>query len=419
MVQLYSLDITLGDVTMHTATNLLKEHVPQAQSAAIVKVKTARLNYLDTLKVILIILVIALHTAITYGALGGWPYTDPVQDEMTSILLTMVTGLVQAFSLGLYFFVSGYFTPGSYDRKGLRRFWKDRLLRLAIPLMLYTFVLSRIVWYIVGVAQGNVSDSFWVFFRQTFITHAEEGPTWFIFALLLFSAGYTLWRLATRSTSPAALEWTRNMKLPGKKEILGFGLLISVLMFVIGLKFPVNDTWEVFGIFSLMIIFFAQYILFFIAGILAHRNDWLRKFDGKDLHFWAWLSLGFVLLMPVLFVVGGAADGAGDFFLGGFYWQSAAFMLWIGLFSVSISMALILSLRDRKKPQGHVMAFAGPNSYGVYLIHPLILVPISVGFSYLPIFPLLKFAIVLPLVVVLCFLVAEGLRRIPGVNAIL
>jgi glucans biosynthesis protein C len=80
--------------------------------------------------------------------------------------------------------------------------------------------------------------------------------------------------------------------------------------------------------------------------------------------------------MPVLFV-GGSSRWCGDLFLGGFYWQSAAFMLWIGLFSVSISMALILSLRDRKKPQGRVMAFAGPNSYGVYLIHPLILVPVQ------------------------------------------
>ena len=94
-------------------------------------------------------------------------------------------------------------------------------------------------------------------------------------------------------------------------------------------------------------------------------------------------------------------------------------MLWIGLFSVSISMTLILWLRDRKKPQSRVMAFAGPNSYGVYLIHPLILVPASVAMSFAPLPPLLKFAIVLPVVVILCFLISEGLRRIPGVKAIL
>jgi surface polysaccharide O-acyltransferase-like enzyme len=94
-------------------------------------------------------------------------------------------------------------------------------------------------------------------------------------------------------------------------------------------------------------------------------------------------------------------------------------MIWVGVFSVSISMTLILWLRDRRKPVSRLMAAMSPNSYGVYLIHPLILVPLSVGMSYLAIPPLLKYVIVLPVTVVLCFLVAEGLRRIPGVKAIL
>jgi peptidoglycan/LPS O-acetylase OafA/YrhL len=211
----------------------------------------------------------------------------------------------------------------------------------------------------------------------------------------------------------------KNLKVPGKKEILGFGLLVSVLMFVIGLKSTINETVEIFGIFNLMTIFFAQYILAFIAGILAQRNDWLAKFNGKDLRFWAWLSLGLFLIMPVMFFVGGAAGGSTDVFVGGLYWQSAAFMLWIGIFSVSISMTLILWLRDRKQPQSRLMAFAGPNSYAVYLIHPLILVPLSVAVTPILAYPLIKFAVVLPVVVVLCFLAAGLLKRIPGMKAIL
>jgi peptidoglycan/LPS O-acetylase OafA/YrhL len=167
-----------------------------------------------------------------------------------------------------------------------------------------------------------------------------------------------------------------------------------------------------------MTIFFVQYILFFIFGILAFRNDWLTRFNGKDLRFWAWLTLGLFLAMPVLFFIGVSTDSI-DFFVGGPYWQAAAFMQWIGLFSVSISMTLILWLRDRKKPQSRLMAFAGPNSYGVYLIHPLILVPLSVAFSYVTLDPLLKFVIILPVVVILCFLITAGLRRIPGIKAIL
>lgn len=402
---------------MTIKANLYHSSVQQPRSEAIAK-PAARLAYVDSLRAILISLVVALHTAIAYGGSGDWTYMDPAKSEIASILLTLVTAVVQAFSLGLYFFLSGYFTPGSYDRKGSLQFWKDRLLRLGLPLILYTFALSRITQYFARIGYGVNTESFWGFFGRTFITDADEGPTWFLFALLLFLVGYTLWRLITKSISPEKLAWSKNLKVPGKKEILAFGLVVSVLMFVIGLKSPIGETVEAFGIFNLMTIFFAQYILFFVAGILAYRNDWLVHFNAKDLPFWAWLSLVLGLMMPVLLFVGGAVGGSVDVFTGGLYWQSAAFMLWVGLFSVSFSMTLILWLGSIKN-QGHILGFAGPNSYGVYLIHPLFLVPITVAMTPVPIPPLAKFAIVLPIVLILCFLASDGIRRIPGMKAII
>jgi glucans biosynthesis protein C len=196
-------------------------------------------------------------------------------------------------------------------------------------------------------------------------------------------------------------------------------LVVGVLMFAVGQVTTINETIEVFGIFSLMTIFFVQYILFFILGTLAFRNDWISRFNGKDLTFWSWLTVGLFLTLPVIFYLGGAASGTVDVFVGGFYWQAAAFMLWIGFFSVSMSMMLILWLRDKKDPPSKLMSFAGPNSYAVYLIHPLFLVPISVAASPLPLDPLVKFIIVLPVVVVLSYIVSEGLRHIPGLKSIL
>jgi peptidoglycan/LPS O-acetylase OafA/YrhL len=403
---------------MTIQSGTINSSVSKVQTAVVAKT-TTRLDYLDSLRAILIILVIALHTAITYGASGDWTYEDPGQSEIAGILLTLVTASVQSFSMGLYFFISGYFTPGSYDRKGLLRFWGERLLRLGIPLIVYTFALSRIPVYFAGRAYGHVTSSFWEFFGSTFISGADEGPTWFIFALLLFLIGYTVWRLATRSNAHKKPAEANLLKVPGKRGILTLGVVVGVLMFVVGLKSGIGEIIEVFGIFNLMTIFFVQYILFFILGTLAYRNDWVRRFNGKDLRVWTWLSVGLFLLMPVLFFLGGAASGSTDVFVGGLYWQSAAFMLWVGLFSVSMSMTLILGLRDRQKPRSSLMKFAGPNSYGVYLIHPLILVPLSVAARNIALPPLLKFAIVLPIVVILCFLVADALRRIPGVKSIL
>jgi peptidoglycan/LPS O-acetylase OafA/YrhL len=403
---------------MTITSDIRSSSIPQAQAAAVAR-PAVRLNYLDTLRAILICAVIALHTAIAYGAAGDWTYIDPAKSEIAGIVLTLVTATVQAFSLGLYFFVSGYFTPRSYDRKGVWVFWKDRLLRLGLPMLVYTFMLSRITQYVAGRARGEITIGFWDFSRLTFLKDADEGPTWFIFALLLFLVGYTLWRLVTRSLPPEKLVWTKKLNVPGKKEILAFGLVVGVLMFLVGLKTTINETVELFGIFNLMTIFFVQYILFFIAGTLACRNDWLVRFNGKDLRFWSWLTLGLFLMMPIMFGVGMVTGASLDAFVGGPYWQSAVFMLWIGLFSVSISMMLILWLRDRKGPQSRVASFAGPNSYPVYLIHPLILVPVSVAMTPVALPPLLKYVIVLPVVLVLSFLIAEGLRRIPGLRAIL
>ena len=170
---------------MSTTTNVQSSLASQARPAAAVKTAT-RMAYLDSLRAILIVLVIALHTAITYGAQGDWTFEDPFQTDVSGIVLTFVTTMVQAFSLGLYFFISGYFTPRSYDRKGAGQFWKDRLIRLGIPLVVYTFALSRIPTYFAQVGRHEISASFWDYARRTFLTGADEGPTWFIFACCCF-----------------------------------------------------------------------------------------------------------------------------------------------------------------------------------------------------------------------------------------
>ena len=136
---------------MQQITNVQTGTIPQARPVAAAKAKAeTRLAYIDVIRMILIILVIMVHAAVTYGAFGDWTYHDRTlaEDEFTGILLSLFVFVCQSFFMGLFFFFSGYFTPGSYDHKGLARFWKDRLLRLAIPMVIYTWFLSRIPNYI-------------------------------------------------------------------------------------------------------------------------------------------------------------------------------------------------------------------------------------------------------------------------------
>ena len=76
-----------------------------------------RLAYLDNLKTLLVVGVIALHAAITFD--GSW-YLESY-DEMSSAVvdvLTIVLGTGWLFGLGLFFLIAGRLTGPSLDRKG-------------------------------------------------------------------------------------------------------------------------------------------------------------------------------------------------------------------------------------------------------------------------------------------------------------
>ncbi len=93
-----------------------------------------RLDYLDNLRTALTVLVLVFHTSIAYGGAGSWILEDVDKSELnaTIVLFTIFTAVCQAFFMGLFFFLTAYFIPASYDRKGAAKFLKDRLVRLGI-----------------------------------------------------------------------------------------------------------------------------------------------------------------------------------------------------------------------------------------------------------------------------------------------
>ena len=83
----------------------------------------SRLAYLDAIKVLLVVGVIAMHTAITFGLDGSWYLEsyDPMSDAVVGAI-TMLLGIGWLFGLGLFFLIAGRLTAPSFDRKGARRF---------------------------------------------------------------------------------------------------------------------------------------------------------------------------------------------------------------------------------------------------------------------------------------------------------
>src|SRR5215831_203622 len=79
--------------------------------------------YIDRLRSIMTVLVILHHTAITYGAIGGWFWYElkPSQALSSQLLIEFCT-VNQAYFMGFFFLLAGYFTPASLERKGYAQF---------------------------------------------------------------------------------------------------------------------------------------------------------------------------------------------------------------------------------------------------------------------------------------------------------
>jgi len=192
----------------------------------------ARLFFIDNLRILLITLVMMIHLAITYGGEGSWYYSDGQADTFSSILLTWHNAVVQAFLMGLFFMIAGYFTPGSYDHKGPRQFLKDRLLRLGIPMLCYDFIIGPLMAYpLMKVGALEFDGSYYQFLAMYYGTfHIGTGPLWFVEALLILAICYAIWRAFVKAASPNVRDETG---LPGNLKIAVFILALASVTFAV------------------------------------------------------------------------------------------------------------------------------------------------------------------------------------------
>jgi predicted nucleic acid-binding protein len=115
--------------------------------------------FIDRLRSVIIALVVLHHTAITYGAWGGWFYYElRPSSTPSSVILTQFCATNQAYIMGILFLLAGYFTPGSLERKGYARFLSDRFLRLGLPLLAFGLILGPLTVAMVTRDSGRPSS---------------------------------------------------------------------------------------------------------------------------------------------------------------------------------------------------------------------------------------------------------------------
>jgi glucan biosynthesis protein C len=345
-----------------------------------------RLAYLDNLKVLLVVGVIAVHAAITYGLDGSW-YLESY-DQMTSAVVDVVTvvlGIGWLFGLGLFFMIAGRLSGRSLDRKGPRRFARERLIRLGIPLVVYTLLISPLLEYVDYRWNGGGTRALQPFVSAQ-IWHFAPGPTWFLEALLAFTLGNALLRQLRPQAEPPPRGALRG------RQVAAIALAIAVTSFATRFAFPVGSEQ-----FHLQLAMFPQYVILFSLGVAAGRRGWLEVL-GPDLRRRCALAGAIAsLALPAILVAGGFFEGdAGqDRFTGGWHWQAAAGALIEGVLATCVSIYAVEHFRRRHNRLHPLARRMAPAAYGAFVLHPPVLVGLALAVQPLPLPAELKFVAVL------------------------
>jgi glucans biosynthesis protein C len=342
--------------------------------------------------------VIVGHVLITYADVGTWSYRETSVNDAFLIPAALVVALGSLFAMGVFFLIAGLMTPGPLARKGPAVFLRDRLLRLALPFLVFLLLLYPTVKW---VGERGSRPLGWYLREQ--LRDLDPGPLWFVLALLLFSIGYVAWRQV-------------RPRVPGQRPMGPFVLVtlaacISVATFVTRLWFPIDSR----QVFELHVWQWPQCVGMFVLGIACAENGWLQPVPGSTRR-WAGVSA----IVGLLAIVGAFAVGRDsiDPFQGGTSWQAALVAVCEGVLAVGLAVWLLGFFQAHVDRAGRFGRAMGRAAFGAYVLQAAVVIGLAVLLASWQVAPELKFLVVAPTAVAGSFGLAWLLTRIPGVRRI-
>jgi len=354
--------------------------------------KTERLHSLDSLRAIMMLLGLVIHSAITYGTIDygdGWSLKDPSATHFSN---DMIVVFIHAFRMQTFFLVAGFFGALLfYERQPLKMI-KNRTARIIFPFLVFllllwptivfTFDYTRAIFdgsnnALVG-ALANFSSLEILIPKSTF-------HLWFLYYLAMITLVSVGLALVLRklpmvtSTISKAFNWVFEKSI---LRIVIFAGISALVYFIMG-------TYELATSNSLVPDFntFIYYFVFYSIGwVLFKSKHLLETFLNYD---WLNTVIG-VLLFLVYILMNETLSYEASIVL-------KSLMVWCLIFGIT---GLFIRYGSRHSAK---MRYISDASYWVYLIHLSFTAIIPSLIVDWPIPATLKFLVVFIATGVICF----------------
>ena len=366
-----------------------------------------RIHSLDSLRAIMMLLGLVLHSAITYQVVNQisiWPLKDPI----THISHDYIVSFIHTFRMQIFFLIAGFFAAMLFYERKLLEMIKNRVERIVFPFIVFLFLLWPIVVFSFGSSElliaGNHNTlemvisigEFFSFnsFSNLFILIPENTfHLWFLYYLLLITSISIILALVFQRFPSIThcishvFNWLIARVLTG---LIVFSIITATVYILIG-SWSVDTSISLIPNFHILIYYFVFYI---VGWILFKSKHLLYTFMKYDL-----ISM---ILAVVLFSI--------YFFMNhGFTYIShiiiKSIMVWLFIFGIT---GLFIRYTSSYSA---IMRYISDASYWVYLIHlPLTaIIPGLISDWRIPVS--IKFLLVFIITSLLCFLSYHFLVR--------
>jgi glucan biosynthesis protein C len=363
-----------------TVTGAMDASMP----ATLKSVASARVTFMDNLRYLMVVLVIAYHAVAAYAIVAPhWTVHDN-----TMFAADIIRELFDVFMMPILFFAAGYFTLTSLEKKGVWKFLEDKIKRILIPWALAVFIVAPLALYDQPVKPIQPFWKYWLWYLVQFeirlrYTQTPVGPTtqmiyWFLSLLFAFFLVSTLIYALMRKWRGTGVQPAAHKTESGNSILIAlgtFGLLMSAAYFVLLLLVPDSSWFTLYMFLEFQVTRLVPYAGAFAFGIYAQSHGWFT--DGKplgSLTLWgaasALLAVAYLIFGQPVFV-----DTAGTALLSAGYLLAFALLrsfLLLSLLVTFVSFGLHYWNHANKLDQQ-----LAATSYNIYLVHIFIVIALQ------------------------------------------
>jgi len=322
--------------------------------------KGNRIHWLDNLRTITILLVVLYHVGGVYEAAGLWASFWIVDDPSTITWVGIVGIIFDIMVMPIMFFVSGCLTPASLKSKTGWEFVKGKFKRLMVPWAIAVFTLIPLYKVIFLYSRGLPQEGWSTYFH--FNNPNSQNWLWFLPVLFAFDMLYLVLSKMNIKVSNISLKWA----------VVGTFVIGLVYSFGIGGMLGFRS-WTLTPLIDFENERLLLYFMTFLLGALCYQqNIFAEKPKSKTLYTVAnsvaWLPVTghiFARLWPFFY------PNPAEFPITPLYRLIWHLSFYLALLCVMYVM--IESFWRYLDKTGKVWSELNRNSYGVYIIHVVVI----------------------------------------------